>query len=606
MRRFALASSIFLSFSAPLAAQPAGWVALPVPEYNALRAKAFSADTEAPPVELAVTRAVYDLALDRDTQASGRVTLEIDVFRDGWTQSALPAGLIISNAVTPPSCRLVEGAIGFTKKGHYTVQLDGSLPVTLSNGGQRLALPSSPAGITRVSIRPIRAGTDMTVMGGVIAESTGETWIVYGNGPESLALSWRRKSEESRDTRPLELTGNFVQLWTLGEDTSAFTAEMTLDVQQGTAREFAFDLPAGLTVNQVLGGPIADWIAKDSTLTITFLEPVDKQAKFLIQAEAKLARDGELKLPFLLPRGLKREQGGVAVELAGPAEIKNSAPTGLELAEASQLGGLAAARQSPSLATYRLIPRATARALSVQVARYTPQALLTANVEEARIQAVAAADGKLLIRARYAVRNSQRGFLAMTLPPDAILWSASLGGRPVRPGRGADRTLMFPLSKPAGSEEAPATVAEVTYLVKSAPWAGRGRAVLMLPKLDLPISRSGVSIYLPARFRVTPEPGAFRAGPVTAPESAAFRAPTPPNPMLINVAATQNAAARNSQVLVDGFRAKRESSQTSIAAGGLDFPAYGESIFLTAELTAENQEPRIELTYQPERKGDSK
>lgn len=604
MRRFVL--TIFLSLTGPLAAQSTGWVALPVPEYNVLRAKAFPPDKETPPLELAITRAAYELTLDRDTQAAARVTLEFDVFRDGWTQLALPAGLIVSNAVTPPSCRLVEGAIGFAKKGHYTVQLDGSLLVGLANGGQQVTLPASPAGITRVSIRPIRPGTEMTVIGGVLAETSGDTWTAYGNGPEPFVLSWRRKSEESRDTRPLEVTGNFVQLWTLGEDASQLTAEMTLDVQQGTAREFAFDLPAGLTVNQVLGGTVADWTAKDSTLAITFLEPIDRQAKFLIQGEAKLARDGELKLPLLQPRGLKREQGGAAVELAGPAEIKSSAPNGLESAEASQLGGLAAARQSPSLTAFRLVPRATARALTVQVARYTPQAMLTANVEEARIQAVAAADGKMLVRARYAVRNSQRGFLAMTLPTDSILWSASLAGRPVRPGRGADRTLMFPLSKPAGPEEAPAMLAEVTYMVKATPWTGRGRAVLTLPKLDLPVSRSGVAIYLPARFRVTPEAGAFRAGPVTQPESAAFQAPAAPNPMLRAPAATGNLAAQNAQVLVDSFRAKRESRRPTGPAGEFDFPAYGESIFLTAELTAENQEPRIELTYQSERKADSK
>ena len=75
--------------------------------------------------------------------------------------------------------------------------------------------------------------------------------------------------------------------------------------------------------------------------------------------------------------------------------------------------------------------------------------MLVANVEEARYEALAAEDGKLLVRARYAVRNNQRAFLAVTLPPQSVLWSALLAGRPVRPGLSADGGYLLPLPRDA-------------------------------------------------------------------------------------------------------------------------------------------------------------
>ena len=59
------------------------------------------------------------------------------------------------------------------------------------------------------------------------------------------------------------------------------------------------------------------------------------------------------------------------------------------------------------------------RSLSVNVARYDQQAVLMANVEEARYQVLMSADGKELVQARYAVRNNQRNFVKVTLPAGA-------------------------------------------------------------------------------------------------------------------------------------------------------------------------------------------
>src|SRR5208282_6411948 len=121
------------------------------------------------------------------------------------------------------------------------------------------------------------------------------------------------------------------------------------------------------------------------------------------------------------------------------------------------------------------------RTLSVNVARYDQQAVLMANIEEARYRVLMSTDGKELVQARYAIRNNQRNFVKVTLPAGATVWSVTLAGRPVRPGQSPDGSLLLPLEKSRGGEDAPAFAVEVLYLAKASKWDEKGRGKVMLP-----------------------------------------------------------------------------------------------------------------------------
>ena len=223
----------------------------------------------------------------------------------------------------------------------------------------------------------------------------------------------------------------------------------------------------------------------------------------------------------------ERETGGVAVDVAGAGEIRERQTRGLEPADPSELGDAVAGRESPSMIAFRHRPLAgtEARALTVVVVRYTPQAVSIANVEEARYRALASEDGRLLVEARYAVRNNQRSFLKATLPAGSTIWSAQVGGRPIRPGVAETNAVLLPLEKGRANEEAPTFVVELLYLQRIDAWADKGRARLELPALDLPISRTGVELYYSPRFRVEPQPGSFRVDTDPGPFADALRLP---------------------------------------------------------------------------------
>src|SRR5262249_27164365 len=196
--------------------------------------------------------------------------------------------------------------------------------------------------------------------------------------------TWHRKIDDHRQEQPLRLRGSVIQWLGLGEDSTAMTAEVSLEIVQGTAREVRIAIPSQVTVNQVRGATVADWEMKSGELAVTFLEPVEQSARFVVTGESRLPRDGQIDVPLLRLIKAERETGGVAVDVLGAGEITKHKAQGLENADASDLGDVVTSRQSPSMVAFRFRPgdANTSRALSVDIARYDQQAVLMANIEE--------------------------------------------------------------------------------------------------------------------------------------------------------------------------------------------------------------------------------
>jgi hypothetical protein len=411
------------------------------------------------------------------------------------------------------------------------------------------------------------------------------------------------------------------------------------------AREVTLSVPAGVVVNQVNGATVADWDLKSGLLRVRLLDPVSTEMSFVVQSEARLPADGDLTVPLLRAPAAERENGGVAVSVLGAGEIEKHLVRGFDPADVSEFADVLAGRESPSTVAFRFRPASGAdvRSLNVAVKRYTPQAVLIANIEEARYRALAAEDGMLLIEAHYAVRNNQRSFLKVTLPEGATIWSASVSGKPVRPGVAEGQSVLLALEKGRAGEEAPTFVVRLTYVQPIPSWSAASRALVALPALDLPVSRTGVELFHSPRYRVALEPGAFRVESDPGVYAEALRAvgdeghargmgfglsgagggvaggvamspPAPvaaPAPIIPSSPARATGSERESfaprpldnmqrpslQSLIDRYRLEG-GGRTIRGALPVDvaFPSMGPSLFVAAELTAEAQSPSIELT----------
>jgi hypothetical protein len=643
---------LFISVGNSLAqttSRSSGWVVLAVDEYRTLHARAYpiEREPEPPPVEATLTRVDYDLRIDGEL-ASGRASLTVDVLKDGWVRVPIPAGLLVREArLDGRLVSLVPSVAGkasaqlsalLSHSGRAVLLLDIAIPVVSATGEEKITLPSTVSGVTRASVQLPRQGVDVRLTGGLLSdksESAAESkWVAYGRGNELLSFAWRRKTEDHRATQPLRMRGSLTQLLGLGEDSTSINAEVNLEITQGAARVARIQIPDKVTINQVLGAMVADWEVKANELSVTFLEPVEQNARFVVTGETRSSREGQIEIPLLRLLNVERETGGVAVEVLGAGEIKDLKSEGLDTADATDLGELVSSRQSPSLVAFRFRAGESklTRSLSLDVARYTPQAVLLANISEARYQVLISSEGKTLVQARYAVRNNQRNFLKITLPPGATLWSAALAGKTVRPGQSPDGSLLLPLDKARAGEEAPEFAVEVVYLSRGTAWNDKGEFKLALPSLDLPVSRTGLLVYHPPLFKVTPEAGAFRTEPFENPISPALNAPVAsggvsggigggvfstgaaspvPSSTLSDADGKDESKLKRSQgameALLDKFKADSlAGKRAGILPIRVSFPAFGPSLYLVSELTGENQAPSAGLSYQHEKKAGGK
>ena len=605
-----------------------GWVVLGLDDYRALRAKAYPTPPGPvpPPLEATLTRVDYDLRVSGET-VTGEARLTVDVLKQGWVSIQVPAGMLVRGArLDGRATALVDGTpprVLVSRSGRSILILDVVIPVTTAGGLESMAIAPSTSAVSSVALTVPRTGIDLTVVGGFVAQQsetpTENRWTVYGLTGRAMSFSWKRRIDDRRASLPLRTRARITELVALGEETTLITANVRIDVVEGVAREVAIATPEGVTVNNVTGATVADWSQAQGTLIVTFLEPLTVATSVLVAAEARLPRDGSIAVPILRMPSAEREVGGVAVDVIGAGEITDRQPRGFEPADPSDLGDIVAGRESPAIVAFGFAPLtgSAPRALSVTVSRYTPQPVLVANVEEARYEVVAAEDGKLLVRARYAVRNNQRAFLALRLPPQSTLWSAMLAGRPIRPGLASDGAYLLPLQKGRAGENAPTFAVEVVYLQRSSEWAAKGNVRLELPAVDLPVSRTGVLVHHSPRFQVAPQAGGFRREDDPGPWSPALReyrgvsisaespAPPPPAapPALVpkSADAEERAEAKvdadSAQSLMDRLRKDMGRTTAGVVPVRVILPDIGPSFFVAAELTAEAQAPVLELRY---------
>ena len=587
-----------------IAQQPpdAGWVSLPVAEYQALRERANPTPRVAPPTRpgAVITRADYDLRAG-DGTATGTAAFTIDVLTDGWSSVELPPGLMVSAARVDgqpvPLLDRPSAHVLFSRAGRFVLSLDVVVPLASAAGTESFTVPASSAAISHVVLTVPATGVELVVSDGFVSdhvESSGESrWTAFGRSHQPLTVSWKRRADDRRADLPLRLRGRLAAFVTLGEDGAQVTASARVEVLQGLARTIAVRVPTGLVVNQVDGPTVAEWTVSNGVLAISLLGPAGDDLSFVIRGESHLPRDGEVAIPVLRLESVERETGGVVVEVVGAGEVAGQRVEGFEAADASEFADVLAGRESPSMAAFRLRAGSGMRALSVNVVRYTPQAVLIANVEHARYRTLLTEDGRLLMEASYLVRNNQRSFLKVTPPAGAAVWSVSVAGRPVRPGVADATGVLVPLDKGRQGDNAPASLVSLVYLQEVAAWDRSGRTSVELPAVDLPISRMEVEFHYPPRYSIEIAPGMFRATN-SAPTFDAVRPPPPPPP----APAERAAASGGLQALVDRFA--NEGGGRAVAGTlpvQIAFPDFGPATYLAAELTEEAQVPNFDLSF---------
>jgi hypothetical protein len=111
-------------------------------------------------------------------------------------------------------------------------------------------------------------------------------------------------------------------------------------------------------------------------------------------------------------------------------------------------------------------------------------------------------EGRVLMKARYELRNDRAAHLIVRPPPGMRIIGARVGRETALPSHDADGAWRLPLRRSLETVDGLLSFpVEVILLGEQEPWHRRERRGLPLPTLDAPIAAARVTLYLPPRYR---------------------------------------------------------------------------------------------------------
>jgi hypothetical protein len=200
--------------------------------------------------------------------------------------------------------------------------------------------------------------------------------------------------------------------------------------------------------------------------------------------------------------GVERDVGCVVFVSRSPVQVLPRTVTGdlsridvRELPAWATLGTTIATDSNAAVLAYRYLRPGYTVVSGIQ--QFEEAALLQALVESVHLVTVVSDDGQRITEMTLSVRNKGRQYLELRLPQATTLWSASVGGQPVRPTR-RNGSHLLPIERIGGTDE-PLSV-RLTYVGRSRFPYTRGRVDFESPAFDLPLKDARWDIFLPPDY----------------------------------------------------------------------------------------------------------
>jgi hypothetical protein len=199
---------------------------------------------------------------------------------------------------------------------------------------------------------------------------------------------------------------------------------------------------------------------------------------------------------------VERDVGYVVFVARSPVQVLPRSLAGdLSRIDARELPGWAWVREAAghdadaAVMAYRYLRPGYSLVSGIQQFEQAP--LLQALVESLHLVTVVSDDGQRITEMTLSVRNKGRQYLELNLPDDVIVWSAFVGGQPVRPSR-RNGTLLLPVERLSATDE-PLSV-RLTYVDRGRFPRARGRVEFASPAFGVPLKDARWDIFLPPDY----------------------------------------------------------------------------------------------------------
>jgi len=446
-------------------------------------------EADAPPVSVAVDSMAASVV--PGDEAVVRLVWTIRVLEDGWvdlpvTRSELAltrATLDGAPVALAPDDQGVRRLTMELAEGSYRLAVRG----TVATPSSHLQLPVLTAARQRVDV-PGDAW-DVTVEGGI--REDGSRFDLAD--ADTLVMDWKPSAPEA--PRPTVVTAETLVGLRVDGGGIEGQAAMTYKIRYGTVDSLTFRLPGNLDSLEVTGSAVARH-ERHGEQVVVFLGRPSRGVVRLLLAYRAPPPEGDAAVIVPIPVAVSAE-GYVNVLRGDESIVVPDAGDGLDAIPASALParvlGLA---EGKNVAAYRLEGRNPR--LSCRLVKYEPLDEPPTLIDEARYEVAYSSPGRLVLKARYQVRNDRNQYLHVTPPEGLTLMGARVAGVMVQPVSDSGQGFYIPLEKSVESLTGLVTFpVEVLFWGKQASWDRSGRRTIRTPAVDAPVAYARWEVILP-------------------------------------------------------------------------------------------------------------
>jgi hypothetical protein len=320
--------------------------------------------------------------------------------------------------------------------------------------------------------------------------------ILPGDAGDGLQSPWTLTL--ATESMQAWVRAEVVTLASLTENLVNGRSQIRYEILNAPTRLFRLRVPAAYRNVDVTGRDIRrkDYDEKNREWTIELQNKV--RGTYLLTATWDLPwqiKEGGFDFGGVEVMGVERETGILAISV--PVRLRldpHNLSSDLQRLDKNDVPSWAGTPAEPPVLVVRYLR--PGYKLGLKVEQFEDAEVLQALAENVRLTTVVAEDGQIMTEMALSVRNNARQYLEMELPETAQVWSAFVGGQPVRPSR-KNGKLLIPMERT--DVDLPVEV-ELTF-VGATPFPSRkGKVNLISPALDIPFKNAQWDLFLPADY----------------------------------------------------------------------------------------------------------
>ncbi len=468
-----------------------------------------------PPVELSVKEARYTVDLSPEL-ITVNADFDVMTFGGGWRElrvvgdGASLVSLTVDGKYAPTKTKgdsvhvYLKGEGEESKKFKVGARFYVFAPKTPGPHTVTFAVPKAAVGTVAMSFD--RKLENVGINGIVTSRSAGRmNGVLRGDGTIKINYTVSAPAEEIEEVKKKEpeepiVLSEVMTVMDVEEEALFVDAVVDFEVRGAPTTSFQIGFPEYLELIDVTGEGISGWELneKKNVLKVRVGYEILGNYSLTLSFEVDFPEGTkEIEFPKIVPLSVKRDTGYVAVVSGGGFEISEGEYAKLAPQDPSELPSkLLSLKGLPPVLSYRYTNPDWLLKLSVEKGELLP--VLSANADSANGVGVVTADGKMVLRTHYYIRNRNLQYLKITMPEGGEFWSARLKGRPLKVSVDSEEKILVPLPLTVKRNAEPFLVETVIFVpVDESDTVGS--ISIELPTLNIPVSEMMLTLYLPKK-----------------------------------------------------------------------------------------------------------